>query len=47
MLTTPIPNAAVLERMGVARAPVGVTAPRSPAAKAYRDLWPEVAARLF
>jgi chromosome partitioning protein len=47
VLSTPIPNAAVLERMGVARAPVGVTAPRSPAAQAYRELWPEVAARLW
>jgi chromosome partitioning protein len=47
VLTTPIPNAAVLERMGVERAPVGVTAPRSPAAQAYRDLWTEVAARLW
>jgi chromosome partitioning protein len=47
VLPTPIPNAAVLERMGVARAPIGVTAPRSPAARAYRALWPEVAARLW
>jgi cellulose biosynthesis protein BcsQ len=47
VLATPIPNAAVLERMGVARAPVAVTAPRSPAAQAYRDLWAEVAARLW
>jgi cellulose biosynthesis protein BcsQ len=47
VLPTPIPNAAVLERMGVQRAPVGVYAPGSAAATAYRDLWGEVAARLW
>jgi cellulose biosynthesis protein BcsQ len=47
VLATPIPNAAVLERMGQARAPVAVTAPRSPATLAYRALWTEVAARLY
>jgi cellulose biosynthesis protein BcsQ len=47
VLRTPIPNAAVLERMGVQRAPVGVYAPGSAAATAYRELWGEVAARLW
>ena len=47
VLPTPIPNAAILERMGVARAPVGVTAPNSPATRAYRALWSDVAARLW
>jgi cellulose biosynthesis protein BcsQ len=47
VLATPVPNAAVLERMGVQRAPVGVYAPTSAAAQAYRALWGEVAARLW
>ena len=47
LLTTPIPNAAVLERMGLERAPVAVKAPSSAAATAYRELWSEVAGRLW
>ena len=47
LLTTAIPAAAVIERMGLERAPVGVTAPASPATRAYRSLWAEVAARLW
>jgi chromosome partitioning protein len=46
-LRTPAPSAAVIERMGVERAPVAVFAPSSPAARAYRDLWSEVAGRLW
>ena len=34
-----IPAASVVEQMGERRAPVLVTAPNSPAAQAYRDLW--------
>jgi cellulose biosynthesis protein BcsQ len=40
----PIPNASLVELMGRRRAPVVVTAPKSPAALAYRALWEEVAA---
>ena len=47
LLSTAIPAAAVIERMGLERAPVGVTAPTSPATRAYRSLWAEVAARLW
>ena len=43
MLRTTIPAAAVIERMGVERAPVAAFAPRSAAAAAYRELWAEVA----
>lgn len=34
-----IPAASAVEQMGERRAPVVVTAPSSPAAQAYRDLW--------
>jgi chromosome partitioning protein len=40
-----IPALAVIERMAVERAPVSVFAPRSPAARCYRDLWEEVRKR--
>jgi chromosome partitioning protein len=39
---TPIPALSVIERMSVERAPVIAFAPRSVAARAYRDLWSEV-----
>jgi cellulose biosynthesis protein BcsQ len=41
-----IPSASIVERMGAVRAPVVESAPRSPAAKAYADLWREVSERL-
>ena len=41
-----IPSASVIERMGVERAPVVTTKPRSAAAQAYRDLWQRVRADL-
>jgi chromosome partitioning protein len=47
LLGTAIPSAAVIERMGSERAPVGVFAPSTPATRAYRALWSEVAARLW
>lgn len=47
LLDTPVPSAAVIERMGVERAPVGMFAPRTRAAAAYRALWSEVAERLW
>jgi cellulose biosynthesis protein BcsQ len=43
---TAIPAATEVELMGVRRSPVVVDAPRSRAARAYRDLWAEVRARL-
>ena len=39
---TPIPALSLIERMSVERAPVTVFAPRSVAARAYRELWSEV-----
>jgi chromosome partitioning protein len=41
-----IPSASVVELMGVRRAPVVSSLPRSPAAKAYAALWAEVQAAL-
>jgi cellulose biosynthesis protein BcsQ len=37
-----IPSASVVELMGVRRAPVVITLPRSPAARAYAALWEEL-----
>ena len=47
LLAAAIPYTAHVERMGIAREPVPAFAPRSEAAMAYRDLWSEVAARLW
>lgn len=46
-LPTVIPAASVVERMGPQRAPVAAFAPSAPAASAFRDLWGDVAARLW
>ncbi len=46
-LQTVIPNASVIEQMGTHCAPVAVFAPRSVAARAFRDLWGEIAARIW
>jgi chromosome partitioning protein len=46
-LRTVIPNASIVERMGVEHAPVSRLAPRSAAARAYADLWGEVAERIW
>jgi cellulose biosynthesis protein BcsQ len=46
VLETVIPVSSAVERMGLHRAPVGVSAPRSPAAAAFGELWREVRARL-
>jgi chromosome partitioning protein len=43
---TSVPASAIVERMGQRRAPVGMFAPRSPAAVAYVGLWREVAERV-
>jgi cellulose biosynthesis protein BcsQ len=40
-----IPALSVIEKMSVERAPVTVFAPRSSAARAYRELWAEICAR--
>jgi len=47
LLPRAIPTSSAVERMGVQRAPLAVTAPRSAAAAAFRDLWSDVAARLW
>lgn len=46
-LSTSIPAASAVERMGVERAPVAAFAPASAAARAFRDLWAEIAGRLW
>ncbi|MEP7113846.1 MAG: AAA family ATPase [Ilumatobacteraceae bacterium] len=46
-LPTAIPNASVIEQMGVERAPVAVFAPNSEAASAFRHLWADIAARIW
>jgi len=43
---TPIPSLSLIERMSVERAPVTAFAPRSVAARAYRDLWTELTKEL-
>jgi cellulose biosynthesis protein BcsQ len=45
-LPTLIPNSSIIERMGVERAPVGVYAPTSSVAAAFRDLWSDISDRL-
>jgi chromosome partitioning protein len=42
--TAVIPSLSLIERMSVERAPVSAFAPRSRAARCYRDLWAEVRA---
>jgi cellulose biosynthesis protein BcsQ len=42
VVTTLIPSLSMIERMSVERAPVTAFAPRSIAARAYRDLWTEL-----
>ena len=46
-LQTAIPNASVIEQMGTQRGPVAVFAPTSAAATAFKDLWAEIAARVW
>ncbi len=47
VLDTEIPNASIIERMSIERTPVGVLGPSSPAAKAFRQLWADIAVRLW
>jgi cellulose biosynthesis protein BcsQ len=44
-LTTAIPSASVVEKMGMTRAPVAATLPSQPAARAFAALWREIKAR--
>jgi len=44
-LRTSIPNASEVERMGINRDPLPVTAPKSAVALRYRQLWKEIEAR--
>ena len=46
LLRTPVPLSVDVEAMGARRQPVGVYAPRSTAAAAYRALWLEVEQRM-
>ncbi|MCR9177891.1 MAG: AAA family ATPase [Alphaproteobacteria bacterium] len=45
VLSTQIPYASVVERMGVERAPLGTFAPRTAAAAAYETLWADIDTR--
>ena len=44
--TAAIPSLSAIERMSLLRAPVTASAPRSQAARYYRDLWQEARARV-
>ena len=44
-LESRIPFASEVEKMGLAREPLGRYAPRSRAARAFEDLWREIGAR--
>ena len=46
-LPTAIPNASVIEQMGIQRSPIADFAPNSPATLAYRRLWADIAARIW
>ncbi len=46
-LPTAIPNASVIEQMGLERAPVALFAPSSAAAAAFKELWADIAARIW
>jgi chromosome partitioning protein len=46
-LATTIPNASIIEQMGVERAPLATYAPTSPSAAAFANLWAEIAQRLW
>ena len=47
LLIAEVPSVAAVERMGVERAPLGSYAPVSRGALAFRDLWGEIACRLW
>ena len=47
LLAAQVPSVAAVERMGVERAPLATYAPTSRGAVAFRDLWAEIAGRLW
>jgi cellulose biosynthesis protein BcsQ len=47
LLATAIPSVAAVERMGTERAPLGSFAPTTSGATAFRELWAEIATRLW
>jgi chromosome partitioning protein len=47
LLQTQVPNIATVERMGVERAPLAAFAPAARGTFAFRDLWAEIAVRLW
>ena len=46
-LPTAIPNASVIEHMGVERAPVALYAPTSAAAASFKQLWADITERIW
>lgn len=46
LLSASIPSSSEVERMGLLRRPLVASAPSSPAAEAYRELWREILGRL-
>ncbi|MEO5902221.1 MAG: ParA family protein, partial [Ilumatobacteraceae bacterium] len=46
-LPTAIPNASVIEQMGLERAPLATYAAANPATLAFRALWSDIAARIW
>ena len=46
-LATAVPSSSVIERMGTERSALAVYAPSNPAARAFHDLWSEIAGRLW
>ncbi len=46
-LPTTIPNASVIEQIGVEREPVADFAPTSAATAAFRKLWADITARIW
>jgi cellulose biosynthesis protein BcsQ len=46
MLKQTIPYSSEVEKMGLTRAPLTATHPKSPAAQAYKKLWEEVRGRI-
>ena len=46
-LHTPIPSSSVVEQTGEQRAPLATFAPRAAPTRAFRELWAEIAGRLW
>ena len=47
LLATAVPSVATVERMGIERAPLGSFAPTTRGAVAFRELWAEIATRVW